>query len=279
MFRTKLMNTKDFAFAIRLTNQMNWNLTKEDFQFMTKLEPQGCFTLYEKNEKIGIATTITYNHTAWFGNLIIKPNHRKKGAGSHLVKHALTYLKNKKVETTGLYAYTEKIPFYQRLGFKPHIKFTVMKGKSFPSPPHPNTQQTKKQQLKTIIRLDQTCFGAPRRKLLEPIILDSDNLCLSYIENNKIKAFALAKIYRGKAELGPLICPEGRSGIAVKLIKATLNKLDNAEVTMFIPEEQHAIQKTLKQSGFQETFQVVTMFHGSPTFKPCIYMPESLERG
>lgn len=279
MLIIKKMTPEDYPFAVQLTDKMSWNLAEDDFQFMTELEPEGCFTLYENEEKIGIATTITYNHIGWFGNLIVKEDYRKKGAGSHLVKHALAYLKTKNVKTTGLYAYLDKIAFYQKLGFKTDIKFRVMTGKSFTSIPELDIREAGKQDLKAITELDEVCFGAPRKRMLEPIISDRDNLCLIYSKDDEIKGFAVAKVYRGKAELGPLVCPKNRSDLATKVVKTALNRLINKEVSLLVPETEKPILNMLRRLGFRRSFDVVRMFHGSATLKECSYMPESLERG
>jgi predicted GNAT family acetyltransferase len=96
------MTTEDFGFATELANTMDWNMAIEDFQFMTSLEPGGCFVLFDDSKPIGIATCNSYGKVGWFGNLIMKEEYRGKGAGSQLVKHAIDYLHDKGVETIGL---------------------------------------------------------------------------------------------------------------------------------------------------------------------------------
>ena len=50
MFNIKPMRSKDFSFATELANTMNWNMAIEDFQFMTQLEPGGCFVAFEDSK-------------------------------------------------------------------------------------------------------------------------------------------------------------------------------------------------------------------------------------
>src|SRR5665648_449984 len=126
MFQIKPMLPENFAFAIELTNTMDWNMTIEDFQFMTSLEPDGCFILFAGSKPIGIATSNSYGKVGWFGNLIVKEEYRGKGAGSQLVKHAIAFLHGKGVETIGLYAYPNLIGFYSNLGFRYDEDFSVV---------------------------------------------------------------------------------------------------------------------------------------------------------
>jgi len=123
------MSVDDFAFAIDITDQMNWELTEADFAFMLRLEPGGCFVLLDGSERVGIATSVSFGRLGWFGNLIVHSDRREKGGGSLLVNHALKYLSAKRgAKSVGLYAYPNKIPFYTRLGFKYDSDFIVLKG-------------------------------------------------------------------------------------------------------------------------------------------------------
>ncbi|MGQ9538467.1 MAG: GNAT family N-acetyltransferase [Candidatus Bathycorpusculaceae bacterium] len=132
MFSVRQMREEDIEFAVQITETMNWNLTELDFEFMMNLEPEGCFILFYDSRKIGLATTISFGKVGWVGNVIVDENHRGKGAGTMLVKHATGYLKSRGVETIGLYSYKENVDFYMRLGFKRETKFTVLKGQILP---------------------------------------------------------------------------------------------------------------------------------------------------
>ena len=279
MFHARIMSSEDLEFAVRITDQMGWHLAIEDFGFMEELEPEGCFVLLSDLDKIGIATTISFGKIGWFGNLIVNEAYRKKGAGSLLVKHALQYLKAKKVETVGLYAYIERIPFYERLGFKYDSEFTVLSGKALSRPTKVVVIKAGKEDVQKIIDYDGLCFGASRRKLLEPVILDPDNLCCFTTEKGGITGYGVAKVYRGMAEIGPLICSEGRSDVAINLLRAILNRLEGLEVSMCVPTRQEKILGMLKESGVTENFKVVRMFLGASSVGKCVCAAESLERG
>jgi len=252
---------------------------EDDFKFMVELEPKGCFVLLQGSERIGIATNISFGRMAWFGNLIVSESHRNVGAGSLLVRHSLKYLTGRGVKTVGLYAYVDKIPFYKRLGFEYDSDFIVLKGEAFSSMPKTSLRQAGKENVQEIINYDDACFGASRKKMLEPILLDSDNLCYESSEDGQILGYAVAKVCRGRAELGPLVCLRGRTDVALDLLTATLNRLKGLEVSLCIPEKESQILKMLMEAGFTENFRVARMFHGPRIVDKCIYLAESLERG
>jgi len=246
---------------------------------MIRLEPEGCFVLLSNSERIGIATAVGFGEVGWFGSLIVSEDHRKKGAGSLLVRHAVNYLKKKNVRTVGLYAYIDKVPFYRRLGFEYDSEFIVLKGKGFPSPVGANPRETIKEDIQEVIEFDHSCFGASRGKLLEYVLLKPENLCYMSAEDRQISGYVVAKVYEDMAELGPLVCRKERSAVAVDLLKFILNKLDGFEVSMCVPKRESTILDFLAKSGFSENFGVARMFFGPPVVKDCIYIAESLERG
>lgn len=279
MLHVERMGVEDISFAVQLADDESWGIAKEDFEFTMELEPEGCFVLFDDSNRIGLATNVSFGKVAWFGNLVVSKTHRNKGAGSLLVEHSINYLRSHKAQTIGLYAYVERIPFYKRLGFTYDSDFSVLTGKGFSSSSKPNVRLAQKPDMKKVIDYDQACFGASRRKLLEPIMFDPDNLCYVYIEDGKVSGYVVAKVYRGVAELGPLACPKGRSDIAVDLLKAALNRLKGLEVSMFVPEKESEILNMLEASAFVERFRVARMFQGPRITDRCTFMAESLERG
>lgn len=279
MFHVKKMSLEDLKFAVHITDQMNWNFVEEDFKFMIELEPEGCFVLFWDSERVGIATAVCFGKIGWFGNFVVDESHRNKGAGSTLIKHAVKYLESRNVETIGLYSYIDKIPFYEKLGFKYDSEFLILEGKGFPQPSKSNLMKAENENIKDIIDYDSSCFGASRKKLLQPILLNSANTCYLCIEKGQIIGYCVGKMYEDMAELGPLVCKKGRNDLAVELLWSNLNALGGFEVSMCVPRKEPAIISTLSENGFRERFRVARMFLGLPIAKDCIYVAESLERG
>ncbi|MBN1357431.1 GNAT family N-acetyltransferase [Candidatus Bathyarchaeota archaeon] len=279
MFHVERMQVDDFSFAVQLANTMNWDMTPADFEFMIKLEPDGCFVLFHGQERSGIATSISFGKAGWFGNLVVKEKFRRGGAGKLLTKHAMDYLKNKGVETIGLYAYPHLVTFYENLGFEPDIAFAVLKGKATVSPTHGMLKEATKRDVPEIIAFDRQYFGANRQKLLETILFNQDNLCYVATINSKITGYVAAKVYGKTAEVGPLISNANWKEGAVMLIETILSRLNGFEIFMCIPTKEAELLKMLSKAGFKEDFRVVRMFSGSALAQNCICGPESLERG
>jgi predicted N-acetyltransferase YhbS len=279
MFHIKKMTEEDFEYAVQLTDTKDWNLIEEDFKFMLNLEPEGCFVLLDDSEKIGIITSISLGRIGWFGNLIVEEKHQRKGAGSLLVKHVIDYLTRKSVEVVGLYSYLDAVPFYERLGFKYDSDFIVLEGKASTSLGKANVSEVKAEDFQKIVEFDSSCLNASRRKLLEAIFHNTNNLCYLSSENGQLLGYIMAKVYEGMAEVGPLTCNPKRSDIAIDLVKTVFNRLEGFEVSFCIPKKESGIIDFLEKSGISERFHVARMFFKPISLKDCIYIAESLERG
>jgi hypothetical protein len=270
MLTIKLMTSHDFKFAATLTDTMNWNMTEDDFSFMSALEPHGSFILYSNAQPIGLATTITFDHVGWIGNVIVNHNFRHQGAGSLLVQHAIRYLETKEVTTV----------YYQRLGFNKESNFIVLHGSPDRLPqtlttiiPATETHHT------PIIDFDYRCLGYSRHKLLSSLLSLSSTRGYLAIKNNIIQGYALIKDYNGLAELGPIVCTRETKKISSDLIYSALRDNSESDTFMCIPQNECALVNSLTSNGFQEDFRVVRMLRGFPLQIDCMQIAESLERG
>jgi GNAT superfamily N-acetyltransferase len=280
MFQVKAMSSEDWLFALDLANIMNWNMAPQDFQYAATLEPNGCFILTEGEKRIGLATCIAYGKVGWFGNLIVKPQFRGKGAGSFLVQHAIDYLQGRGAETVGLYSYPNLLKFYSDMGFAADQDFVVLHARNVVAPAAEILPKIKSKDLENIIKFDCECFGGNREKLLQSILSDKDNFGYYLSEQGKVAGYIAAKLYDGKAEIGPLVCKPKRTEAALMLIKAALAKLGGSEVYVWgLPKKQAALVQAFLGFGFKEEFSVTRMFLGKAAAKNCIYIAESLERG
>ena len=281
MFHVRIMELKDFPFAVSLANTMNWNMTSEDFEFNMRLEPNGCFVLLDNAQPVGLATCISYGQVGWFGNLVVRDSARKQGAGNQLVQHAVSYLKKAGATTIGLYAYPHLAAFYSKIGFKLDTDFLVLKADAVSALPHDSrsVRQTETQDLPTFIDFDRGCFGASRKKILESILKNHDNVGYIAVEGPEKVGFVIAKVYDEAAEIGPLNCKKSKPEAAAKLLGSVLGRLEGFEAYMYMPAAETALLNQAFKAGFKEEFRLKRMFLGPVVAKTCIYSAESLERG
>jgi hypothetical protein len=259
---------------------MNWNMTEDDFSFMVELEPRGCFVLNSDSKPIGLATTISFDHVGWIGNVIVDKSYRRQGAGSFLVRHAIHYLESKGVTTVYIYAYPSKKSFYQQLGFSTESNFIVLYGSLNILPPTsdiivPATETHHP----AIIDFDSRCLGFYRHKLLSALLSLSSTRCYLAVMNDSLQGYAIVKDYGSMAELGPVVWTRKGKRMSYDLVHSALRDNLGSDTFMCIPQNECALINSLKSNGFQEDFRVVRMFRGFPLHIDCMQIAESLERG
>ncbi len=279
MFQVKVMTANDYGFAVDLANTMDWGMETADFRFNQNLEPEGCLTLFDDSNLVGIATCIGFGKAGWFGNLIVKPEYRKQGAGRLLLEHAINHLKGKGVETIGLYAYQHLKKFYAKSGFKADIDLTVMhNNKIQPADWNPPNFEAEPD-FSALNRFDTQFFGADRSNLLKAIMQEKTNLCYASIDGKEVDGYVLAKVSESMAEVGPLVCNPYKSEVAVELLKAAFTKLEGRRAALYLPQNQTELQQFLVGAGFKKAFSLSRMFLGVPKIQNSIHLAESLERG
>jgi N-acetylglutamate synthase-like GNAT family acetyltransferase len=279
MFQVKTMTPKDYPFAVQLANTMNWNMTKEDFKFSMALEPNGCFILFDGAERLGLITCISFGGVGWFGNLIVTPQARRRGAGKALVQHTLDYLRSMGAETVGIYAYPELQGFYGGFGFKPDAEFSVMHNDQVECSSNAQVFRANMQDLPLLNSFDSQIFGGNRLKLLESTLKKPENMVFYVKDKEGITGFVAAKVFGGSVEFGPLVCKPRHPEVAEELVLAALTRLNGSEVSLYLPTKQKGLYEMLIGLGFVDDFRLIRMFCGAPKIPGALYMAESLERG
>jgi GNAT superfamily N-acetyltransferase len=279
MFHAKTMQPSEFQYAADLANTMDWNMAPEDFAFNSSLEPDGCLILYDGTERLGIATCISYGKIGWFGNLIVDPAYRKKGAGGMLVRHAVDYLHAKGVETVGLYAYPQLKEFYGKLGFTPDVDFALLHADNVASVEGTGAHRIEEERFKKVAAFDSFYFGGDRSRLIDSIVLEDGNAGYYISDRGHVVGYIASTIYESMAWIGPLVCEPSRYDVAGRLVSSVLAKVAGKSVYTVVPKGDAVLSDLLSSIGFREEFTVTRMYNGISATRNCIYLAESLERG
>ena len=279
MFHIDAMKVSDFPFAVALANTMDWNLGQRDFELNMALEPNGCFVLFDDSSRIGVATCISFGRIGWFGNLIVKEGYRNQGCGELLVGKAIGYLKERGVETVGLYTYQHLIGYYEKIGFKPSSDFSVIQGRPVPHEILDKAETMDGKRFSSLIEFDGRCLQWDRRRLLEAIVGRENTLCYISSRNNQIVGYIMARLHEDMVEIGPLVCLKDTQDSAAQLVKTVLSHLAGWKVFMCLPTKNSDLVEILCETGLKEEYRLTRMFLGPAVAESCTYIAESIERG
>lgn len=201
------MRIEDIAFAIKLTDQEKWGLTRGDLERILRLDQRGSFIAHDGSRRVGLTTTTTYGRKlAWIGNVIVDKSLRGKRIGRSLVQHAVRYLKKSRLQHIALYCFNENVEFYQNLGFVKDAPFVRLRRKArlfnYEEPRPGSKQQIP---LNQALSADKKAFGADRSRLIRLVLAKRKGWYLGSGTQTST-CYLLVKEYHDMYELGPWVC-------------------------------------------------------------------------
>src|SRR6266478_3636031 len=115
----RLLNAGDIPAAVQLSAEAGWNQTREDWQVLVDLAPEGCLAAEVNGELASTTTLFCYGRRlAWIGMVLTKVSYRGRGLARGLLTEALRQADRKGVETVKLDATDQGQPLYEELGFR-----------------------------------------------------------------------------------------------------------------------------------------------------------------
>ena len=113
-----VMTPENVPFAIEMTDNEQWGNLPDDFHRLIAFEPDGCFVARIDEQNVGMISSTTYDDYAFLGSLIVRSEHRGRGIGETLMRHAIDHLLDKGIKTIELDGVFAAAPLYRRLGFR-----------------------------------------------------------------------------------------------------------------------------------------------------------------
>jgi len=100
--QSRTMTNDDLALGLRLSRQAGLNQTEANWLRPPYFEPGGCFAAELDGSAAGTTTTCVLGPVAWTAMVSVDENHRRRGIGTHLLRHPLGHLDSRRVPTIRL---------------------------------------------------------------------------------------------------------------------------------------------------------------------------------
>ncbi len=266
MLQIRPMRTNDVPFAIRLTDQEKWGVTRLVLKRILRLDPHGSFIATDGPKRVGLATTTSYGKKlAWIGNVIVDKEYRGKHVGRALVQHAVQYLRRSGIRHIALYCFDENVEFYLNLGFVRDVPFVRLRRKPKPfhiAPSLPKPRQTLS--LNVLLVKDEKAFGADRSKLLRMVLRTESGWFVGHSHGPSI-AYLLVKEYGDDCEFGPWVCIRPRRNDPKEMLRWALTKTAWKPIEVSCLRANHRALSLLKSHGFQVIQEGYRMYFGKRT--------------
>ncbi len=204
------MRVKDAPQACALSETEGWGFDVADFERILELWPAGSFVCEERHRIIGMVTTVTHKTSGWIGNVLVDAPFRSSGLGSALVSRALQHLEEQKAKSILLYSYKGLEGFYRRFGFRELDSYTSYRGRITTGRKRIAAQRMSEGDLAEVCKLDASCFGDDRSKMLERIRKEFAATSLLHRSEGRVVGYVMATVSEVLCNVGPGVALDAR---------------------------------------------------------------------
>jgi ribosomal protein S18 acetylase RimI-like enzyme len=245
------MRIDDIPFAIRLSDQENWGVTREVLERILQLDPSGSFIALDGTKRRGLTTTISYGKKlAWIGNVIVERRYRGMQIGRTLVQHAVHYLRRSRIKHIALYCFNENVRFYRSLGFVRDVPFVRLRRNPRLVPPISSFMPHRRLSLAGLLSADEQAFGADRSKLIRMFLKAKAGWYVGF-SRGSAAAYFLVKEYRDDCEFGPWVCIRPRMDEQKEMLSWVLSKTAKKPIEVSCLRANRRALSLLKSYGFR----------------------------
>jgi GNAT superfamily N-acetyltransferase len=262
---TRVMTEQDVASGVRLNTLAGWNQTESDWRRFLENSPAGCFVTEVGDRCVGTIATICYeNRFSWIGMVLVDPEFRGAGIGTHLLHKAIEHLDRINVSAIKLDATPLGKPIYLKLGFNPEYEVerwilrrpaVVGSSKSTGS-----CVISHEMLMAKICELDRELFGADRSSLLHSLHKESPELASAASKDGFLLGYALGRRGLFADHLGPWVATDCE--VAQQLLQSFLQHSPRENVIVdYLPSNGAALDM-LKAAGFAYSRPLTRMVRG-----------------
>jgi ribosomal protein S18 acetylase RimI-like enzyme len=254
---------EDITFALTRTARESWDNTAAFFEICLTHDPDGCFIAEIEGQRVGMATTTRYARTGWVGNLIILPEHRRRGLGEKLMRHAMAHLTRQGVGTLRLEADPPGVKLYRRLGFVEQFdspRFMLHTG----SEHHTSggkAEPLTADDLPAATGFDAECFGDDRARLLR-LLFETSGTSFILRHGDRTRGYVMTQPSSLGTRIGPWVATDPDA--ARELLRSTLANLESTTVVLGVPETNRSAVELLISAGFRPAGSCLRMRWGEP---------------
>ena len=247
----KQFGREDEKLFLQLAAAESWITDRNEFTFLRQHYSQGCLAAKVDGETAAFITAIRYTNSAWIGNLIVAPHHRRKGLGRKLMQAVLRRLDADGCTTVWLTASSDGAALYRRLGFTAIDTIRRWRTCGSLQAPFPAAVD-----LQYAAVLDSIGWGNQRTALFS---CSNSNSAWQLSDGGFLRCLQL--------EAGLQLGPWGATSdiVAGKLLAMTLQMVSGSgAIFLDVPEKNLNAARLLQTNGFTASGSTLLMYRGKP---------------
>lgn len=238
----------DIEFALAQTAREGWLSSRACLEAIIDTAIGGCLIAEEDERQIGMVTCTRYASTAWIGNLVVLPEHRRRGLGTRLMSMAFEHLRESGIKTIRLEADPPGAAIYRRMGFTDlyqSLRFVLPRAAPGKQPP---LEPLSIEDLSKLADFDRPCFGDNRIRFLRALQLRaSAGYKLSGPEG--LSGYVMLLPTQSGTRIGPLVARDPES--AARLANLAVSKCPGQTLSIGLLSSNRAGVDLCRSLGFE----------------------------
>jgi GNAT superfamily N-acetyltransferase len=273
------MMAADIPLMIRLVQQAGWNQTESDCRRFLDLEPVGCFVAEWNGKPVGTTTTCRFGPVGWISMVLVDETMRRRGIGTRLVQHALSYLDDHHTRTVRLDATELGRPMYERLGFRAEYELDRYTGRAGGAAARESVTPVAVDQLHEIHQLDRQFTGTDRARLVDRLYHENPDSVQLVRQNDEAIGYAMHRPGRQAAQIGPAVAVSPRAG--GQLLDLIISRCPQEKVFADVPCDNSNATRWAIDRGLTAQRRFVRMSRGETVREhpECIWASSGPELG
>lgn len=240
----------DLDAAAELTAREGWASGRSDFEMYLAHDPDGCFVARSGDECVGMVTSTRYAESGWVGNLIVVPEHRGRGIGRRLMRHALQHLEEVGIDTVRLDGDPPGIALYRSLGFVDEWESLRFRTIAHRLPFEAIVEPIGRRDVDVVAAFDGSFFGDDRGRLLGRL-LEASVSAFAVRKSGQMTGYVVATRSSLGLRIGPCVATDRPSAGA--LLSAVLANAEGEVLTVGVPGPNREARRILESLGFEPT--------------------------
>jgi GNAT superfamily N-acetyltransferase len=259
----RTMTTDDIPAGMRLKDLVGWNQTPADWRCFLESSPEGCFAAEAEGQVVGTAATIVYEERfAWIGMVLVDPEFRGRGIGTHLLEKTIEHLDAIDIGTMKLDATPQGRPIYQKLGF--NDEYEIERWLLKRSVPEAGRTTESNPTSDDVLQLDREIFGADRSPLLRSLAAENPDFALVTEQDGEIAGYTFGRRGTLADHLGPWMARDENT--AAGLLDEFLTRSRRETVFVDALKDRRFVGELLQARGFKVSRPLTRMVRGPNSY-------------
>jgi GNAT superfamily N-acetyltransferase len=259
------MRAADILCALTFTAREGWDIANGGFEMHLSHDPHGCFVAEVDGRVAGMITSTRYRSSAFVGNLIVEPEHRRQGIGQMMMCHAMQRVRDAGIESIHLEADPPGVNLYRSLGFIDvfeSLRFQCKSPSVAGGEDHEGIRDLHADDVDMLGRYDRPTFGDDRTRLLRALLVQSPGAFV-IMSDDRPSGYIITQDLPDGLRIGPWVADDDR--IATVLLDEVLRRLKAPRYALGIPAVNATGVRLLEERGFIPTAPSLRMIRGDGT--------------